>query len=183
MKNKPILRWLLLAPFFGLMYFLGHIFVFFIYLPRDLIRKGKNKGLWIPWFFWLFLNDTTKGRDAGDFGRYSHNFIGFWKQNARRNSFWNLKLLISPKRGIPQEIDSKKLDVIEIETGNRVSNMLVLCNFNNYWGISFVYFTIKGVRYFRYSFTKVVFNGRRLWNVQFGITNERYVYKCKMKKI
>ena len=183
MKNKPILRWMLWAPYFFIAWIFSHVLVFFIYLPRDIIRRGKKNGYWVAYFLWLFLNDTTEGEDAGDFGRYKHNFIGFWKQNARRNGFWNGRLEIAPLTGIAIKIKTSKNDVIHMDTGEKVKAKLVLCNMTKYMGINFVFFTVKETRYFRFSLTRIILRGNRLLNIQFGTDDKRYLYKVKNNKI
>ena len=74
-----IFRYLGLGILFLVMTVLGWVLIPFLYPFRKFIRKHKEN------FFWYFLNDTTKGRDAGDYGRFKHNILGFWLQCAIRN--------------------------------------------------------------------------------------------------
>lgn len=71
------------------------------YVIKDRLRSFEN-------VTWWFLNDYPpfgqNDIDAGDFGRFKHNFWGFFKQNALRNSHWNLRMLLRPKYEEPYNI-------------------------------------------------------------------------------
>lgn len=136
-----------------------------IYPLRKVIRDGKDLGLWIPTFLWFYLNDTSEGRDAGDYGRYAHNFLGYYKQCAIRNSHWNLKLLLVPKKG-------KKENVKGLLYAYTINNLERL-------GYNFATYSIENKKYFRFSFNFKLFN--HYYNGQFGALDNRYVFKFKYR--
>jgi hypothetical protein len=169
MKKNPILRWLLIGIVRLFAYISGLFICLFIYKFRPFIRRNKLT------FFWYFLNDTTEGIDAGDFGRYKHNFIGFYRQCALRNSHWNLNLLLAPKKGKIENIKySKKSDK------TMVLYRMPFENEKNFiLGYQNATYTIDNTRYFRFSLLKKVFFIHI--NIQFGATTNRYLYKIKIR--
>lgn len=154
-----ILRWIGYGLLFVLMIILSIPIVPLIYPFRKFIRKHKEN------FFWYFLNDTTKGRDAGDYGRFSHNFIGYIKQCLFRNPHWNLKLKLSPKTGVKENLKGKTYLY-------NVNKPLVT-------GFNWCTYFIEGIKYFRMSFTLKIF-----WlfyiSSQLGAADNRYLYKFKI---
>ena len=148
---KSIINYIGLGIVFAVMYVVGLFIVPIIYKFRDYIRQNNIT------FLWYFLNDTTKGRDAGDFGRFKHNFIGFYKQCALRNPHWNLKLLLTPKVGkkknIKGDLEWKRYDL----KGTQI------CTYD-----------IDNTTYFRFSHS----TGK--WYCQFGASDNRYIYKFKI---
>ena len=147
-----IFNYLKYGVIFGLMTILGWFIVPFLYPFRKLIRKHKENP------FWYFLNDTTVGRDAGDYGRFKHNFIGYYRQCAIRNPHWNLKLKLHPKIGKKENVKGDLL----------WRNYTVL-------GKQRCTYTIDGTKYFRYSYS----NGKFYY--QFGASENRYIFKFKIK--
>lgn len=169
MKQKPILRHII----YGLCIFLPMSFIgLFIYPLIYLFRNGIRKYKITP--LWWFLNDTTGDRDAGDYGRFKHNFIGAYKQSAIRNPHWNLKLSLAPNKGLIEQIDIR-IKPIEDTLG------LTFCNYKIF-GKQFVFYTIGNEKYFRYSFTKTMFWGKFIQNMQLGTSVNRYIYKHRIKK-
>jgi len=146
-----MVRYLTLGILFLLMTVLGWFLVPFLYPFRKFIRKHKEN------FFWYFLNDTIKGRDSGDFGRFSHNFVGYYRQCAIRNPHWNLKLKVSPKVGVKTDI-----------TGDLEWRRYDLKGFINNS------YKINGTKYFRFSYSA------GWWYCQFGASDNRYIYKVKI---
>ena len=79
--------------------------LYFTYYFRVWVRKNEV----VP--FWWFINNTlpeVKGDiDWGDFGRFKHNFIGFYQQSALRNPFHNIKIeyLATKKEGFVKVIN------------------------------------------------------------------------------
>lgn len=154
-----ILKFIGVSIVFLIMYILGLLIVPFLYNFRDIIHKNKTKP------FWYFLNDTKIGRDAGDFGRFKHNLIGFYKQNALRNSHWNLKLILTPKKGKKENVKGK----LYFYTTNKPELL----------GFNFATYEIKGSKYFRMSFNIVFI---LLINMQLGAADNRYIVKIRINK-
>lgn len=183
MKNKPILRWALIGILRLVMLVIGLIIVPFLYPIRDIIRDGQENGLWIPHFFWWFLSEKIEGdKDSGDYGRYKHNFWGYYWQTAIRNPVSNFRnTILTPKKGEETLVkSSKNTYVYDIKTGKRASD-LMFCNIRNFWGFQNVRFKVEDTLYFRYSFSYKVFN--RVFNVQFGTNKRRYLYKIRFSRI
>ena len=148
MRNKPILRWFLEQLLHLLLYVVGVIVCLFIYPFRKQIRKYNIT------FLWWFLNDTTDGIDAGDYGRFEKNYIGFLQQCAFRNSHWNLRMQMKLQEG-------KATDVKVIYAEN--VSPFILCNLSIF-GKQKVFYTINGIRYFRMSKTVKWLNNTRIFN-------------------
>jgi len=146
-----IIRYLLLGIAFGLMTVLGWFLAPFLYPFRKLIRDNKEN------FFWYFLNDTKIGLDAGDFGRFNHNIIGFYLQCAIRNPHWNLKLKLAPKVGLKENVKG------DLEWRRY-----------NLKGYQYATYTITGIKYFRFSYSA------GWWYCQFGSSDNRFIYKLKI---
>ncbi len=86
--------------------------------------------------------------------------------------------MVAPKIG-----DYKKENII-INNTVPATNGLVFCNMSGVSGEQFSFFTTGGGRYFRYSFTKNAwFFGKKVWNLQFGSNEVRYIYKNKFRTI
>lgn len=101
-----------------------------------------------PNTIWWFLNDTIQDPewldiDWGDYGRFKNNFIGFYQQNALRNSHWNLRMLLRPKHG----------DYSDIK-GNLTAKHL---KWNNSFGVTYGTFEMSGFKYFRLSWIIKIF--------------------------
>jgi hypothetical protein len=171
MKNQPILRWALISLLFGVIWLLGIVIVPSIYAFRTSIREGKKKGKWFHTFLWYFLNDTTKTNEAdidwGDYGRFSHNFYGYIKQCLFRNSHWNLKILLVPKRNPHNKKDNVVGTLYQYNVGKPLKT-----------GVSKGTYSVQGQKHFRFCFTL-----KYLWychvNGQFGSLDHRYVFKFK----
>jgi hypothetical protein len=172
MKNLPIIKWLLIGIVRLLAYITGLFFCLFIYKFRPFIRRYKS--FWTR-LLWFYLNDTENGTDAGDFGRYKHNFIGFYRQCALRNSHWNLNLLLAPKKG--------KIENIKYSKKSDKTMLLYRMPFENekkfILGYQNATYTIDDTKYFRFSLLKKVFFIHI--NIQFGATTNRYLYKIKIR--
>lgn len=168
MKNNPILRYILIELMYVIFYLIG-IFIYFeiVYPFRKFWRKYKH--FWICKFFWLFLNDTTKKDendiDYGDYGRYSHTIFGAYRQSAIRNSHWNLKLLLKPNNWNPINISPK-------------GNSVTMLNFDTY-GYRKTFFNLGNKRYFIRTLTKDILFGSRIFNYQFGVNKDRYIFKIR----
>jgi hypothetical protein len=132
---------------------------------------------------WWFLNDSVPlsntDIDSGDFGRFEHNFKGFFQQNAMRNSHWNLRLLLKPKYGKHYDI---KGDLRELSTER-----------NPQLDFRFGTFKYNNKKYFRLSWIVKVY----YWyhHGKFGMSNHslnldgtvkktgRYYFKLKAGKL
>ena len=147
-----MIKYLLLGILFIIVTVLGWFVVPFLYPFRKFIRKHKEN------LFWYFLNDTTEGRDAGDYGRFNHNYFGYLRQTMVRNPHWNLKLKVAPKTGEKENVK-----------GNLEWRRYDLK------GKQFATYTIKGTKYFRFSYSV------GWWYCQFGASDNRYIYKFKIK--
>ena len=146
-----MIRYLILGILFLTMTILGWFITPFLYPFRKFIRKHKENP------FWYFLNDTTKGTDAGDYGRFKHNFIGYYKQCAIRNPHWNFKLKVAPKVGKKENVKG------DLEWRRY-----------NLKGLQYATYTIDGTKYFRFSYSV------GWWYCQFGASDNRYIYKSKI---
>ena len=156
------INYILIHLLFLVFWLLGAVLIVpLIYHFRKFIRRNKLT------FFWYFLNDTTDGIDAGDFGRYNRNFIGYYRQCALRNSHWNLKLTLVPKQGNKDNLKGK----LYAYTTNNV----------NLLGYNFATYEINNKKYFRFSFNKKI--GKLILNSQLGALENRYVFKIRIKKI
>ena len=162
--NNMVIRYIAYGLIFALAYVVGLFIVPLIYPFKYYIRKYNIVPLW--WF----LNDTKpfdlNDIDWGDYGRFSHNIFGFYQQNAIRNSHWNLKLLLAPKKGIKTHVQGELT--------------LLSARWNNKIGSTYATYQIDGVKYFRYSHIYKVFKWK--WNVQLGANDYRYLYKSKFQK-
>jgi hypothetical protein len=136
---------------FFITFFIGLFIVPILYFFRDTSTRT---------LFWYFYNDTKQKNkydvDAGDFGRFKHNIIGFYRQNALRNPQWNLKLTLAPKKGKKENVK-----------GNLEWRRY------NLKGWQFATYEIKGSKYFRMSYSAGWFY------FQLGASDNRYIYKFK----
>lgn len=159
----------------GLISLIAYIIALFVtpsnYFIRYWVRRKKIT------FLWWFLNDTKpindKDIDWGDFGRFKHNFWGFYMQNAIRNSHWNLRLKLAPKLG----------KITDIKYSKKSDKTLTLYRMPNNGetpklGYQNVSFKMNNKKYFRFSLLKKI--GNFLVNVQFGV-DKRYLYKFRLK--
>ena len=93
--KKSILLYVLKFIIYLISYIVGLVITPINYFIKDKLRIA------FPNVTWWFLNDTTPisntDIDSGDYGRFKRNFIGYYKQNALRNSHWNLKILLRLK--------------------------------------------------------------------------------------
>lgn len=135
---------------------------------------------------WIFLNDSEADGISDDYGalwwRTEKNiklkdanwFERFWisyRWSALRNSHWNLKMWLAPKKGAAENV---KIHFDTTSVGGTT-----FCNYK-IKGKQFCTYTIRGSKYFRYSHSKVLFN-KVLWNVQLGASQVRYIYKNRIK--
>ena len=152
------IKYIAIQLLFLISYLLGLIIVPFLYPFR------KN-GIKIIKPFWYFLNDTPiTDNDGGDYGRFKHNLIGFYKQNAIRNSHWNLKLLLAPKIGIKENV---------------VGNLFAYNVMKPYkFGCNFATYSVGGTKYFRFSFTKEY--KYFVHNMQIGALDIRFAFKNRI---
>ena len=177
MKNKPILRWFLVAIIHGLLYLLG-IVLFPIYFP---LRKYR--------LFWWFLNDTEGDYVAntyGDLGYRINRGFNYYDTNmfrklyeafiwlAIRNSHWNFRVhVMPPKQGTPYDIK-----ILHNDTTPKTNGM-TFCN-QRIHGKQNARYYVDGTKYFRYSFNKP-FLGRRL-NLHSGWSENRWLLKLRIFK-
>ena len=93
--KKSILIYILKFIIYLIAYIIGLVITPINYFIKDKLRVA------FPNVTWWFLNDTTPisntDIDSGDYGRFELSFIGYYKQNALRNSHWNLKMLLRLK--------------------------------------------------------------------------------------
>ena len=132
------------------------------YLIKDWLRKFKVT--------WWFLNDyppfDENDIDAGDYGRFKHNFIGFYRQNAFRNSHWNLRMLLRPNYQMPYA-ESGNLEEIDK-------------TWNPKRGVNLGTFRMNGKKYFRLTWIIKI-----LWwysHGQFGLSKHHYNEDGTLKK-
>jgi hypothetical protein len=147
---------------------IGFIITPFNYWLRHPLRK------YFPNITWWFLNDTVQNpawmdMDWGDYGRFPHTFKGFFKQNAIRNSHWNLILLMAPNNTNLTDVKGK-MTFLSIDWGKYEPG------FN--WGT----YKAEGVKYFRISLT-LEYLWKFYWHFQLGASDNRYLYKMKWGKI
>jgi hypothetical protein len=165
--NNPYTRQLIYGLIFLGMYIIAPLFFSYTVKGRANVRLRKDRSKWHK-FLWLFLNDTKKSSnediDYGDYGRFSHNWIGAIKQNLFRNSHWNFKInYLLPNKGTPTNVK-----------GN-----MTLCNLTKYGKQSATY-NINGEEYFRASYTGDIVGCRV--NYQIGATTNRYLYKVRLSR-
>ena len=148
---------------FALFYVLGLVLTPFNYFLRHYIRRKKITVLW--WF----LNDTTKFHkndiDYGDFGRFSHNWWGFIRQNAFRNSHWNFKTIVFIPKKAEKENLKGNLEVLDKDWNFKI-------------GWNYATYKIKGTKYFRLTFIKKI--GNYYINGQMGAFEHRFKFKLKI---
>ena len=179
-----IFRYLLHGLLTSVCVLIGLIVTPLNYFVRDFVREHKIVPLW--WFLNDTLQYSERDVDWGDFGRFSHNFIGFYQQNAIRNSHWNLRTMVGAH--------------LTGEPYNIIGEMHLLgVRWNYKVGRTFATYYINKVKYFRTSliketseFTFIRSVGK--WNAfkfekyrtkiyihyQFGTNEYRYIYKIKL---
>ena len=185
MKDLPYFRFALYGIIFATAFVVG-LFIFPIaYAFRKWVRRTKFMPLWI------WLNSDEKTERENDYGddafrerkgiviegkNWLQLFFISYRWAALRNPHYNLKLMLAPKKG--QKYD---IDVIIHQT---TKPALVICD-RFTLGKAHVTYRIDGTKYFRYSFAKKIkwFGGERLWNVQLGASDIRWLYKNKISKI
>ena len=157
------MTYLFKAIIFAIAYVVGFIVTPVNYFIRNWLRSK------FPKVTWWFLNDTVgisnTDIDAGDFGRFDRNFIGYFKQNAIRNSHWNLKMLLRIK-------------------GKFVGNMspIISIRYNQTFGSLYRRFTFGKYNLFQYSYLYKI--GKFYIHGQFGYSIlGRELYKLKAGKI
>jgi len=165
-----IIRYILIGLIFGLAYIVGLIITPINYFIKDWLRNT------FPGVVWWFLNDTkpfnNKDIDFGDYGRFKRNFIGYYRQNAIRNSHYNLKLLLKPKQGDKRYVIGE-LKLLDLDWNFKV-------------GKTKATYKIDGVKYFRLSLIKklvCVFGYGLYFHYQIGADNHRFKYKFKLRLI
>lgn len=133
------------------------------YFMKDWLRRSQNTT-------WWFLNDfppfNKDDIDAGDFGRFKENFVGFYRQNAFRNSHWNLRMLLRPKHETPY---AKTGNLEEI---GKTSNPKL--------GVHFGTLKMHEKKYFRLTWLIKIFK----WysHGQFGLSKHHYNEDGTLKK-
>ena len=179
------LRYIWLSMIELAMYVLPFIFWWTAFIFRKKLRTNKNRN-WFQQFLWWFLNDTIKEGpediDWGDYGRFKHNLWGAMQQNLFRNSHWNFRLTVfTPNSGAIKDLHPKN--------GRLTFYRLPINSEEPVFGKQNVTFEIDGQKLFRYSFLKEI---KWLWLsgfhstyfcVQLGATTNRYLYKCRFRKI
>jgi hypothetical protein len=104
--------------------------------------------------------------DWGDFGRFSHDFKGFFMQNAIRNSHWNAVLLMSPYNTNITDVKGK-MNFLSIQWGQYEP------------GFSWGTYRSEEVKYFRISLILEYLWKKAYWHFQLGTSDNRYIYKMK----
>lgn len=188
MRNSPILRYIAIGLLHGLMYALGILLFPIWFSLRRLIIKHKTPILW--WF----LNDDEGDYVSNIYGDAGYRAIkGFdyetanWLQKtwqgfnwgALRNSHWNFRIhVLKPKQGTPYDVD------VIINNTFPLTNGMTFCNFSIF-GEQFAKYTVDGVRYFRYSFTKPTpkflqwLGFMDTCNLHTGWATGRWLIKCR----
>lgn len=185
MKNLPYTRYIIYGLIFTLAFIVG-LFVFPIaYIFRKWVRRKKFMPLWI----WLNSDEPTEiENDYGDDAyrkrkgivlegkNWFQLFLISYRWAALRNPHYNLKLMLVPKKG-------EKYDV-KIIIHETAQDPLKMCDQWNY-GKQYATYRIDGTKYFRYSFAEKIkwFGKVKLWNVQLGAADHRWLYKNKISKI
>lgn len=187
-KLYAILRWLLIGIVHLVFYLLGLIIPTLIYWIRPQVRKWKEKGIWLFVFFWYFLNDTTKASeddiDWGDYGRFKHNYFGYFRQCSIRNSHWNFRrYVMNFDDFVVNNAHVVWSSVYDKDTKEKIPFTMTLCNVKKYWGSQLCFFNGDKIPLFRFSFSVPFRFIGRVWNVQFGEGSKRYLYKWKFSKI
>jgi hypothetical protein len=152
------------------------------YIFRKWVRRKKFMPLWI----WLNSDEPTEiENDYGDDDfrkrkgivlegkNWLQLFFISYRWAALRNSHYNLKLLLVPKVGAKTEIT--------IKYHSTTKDVMIVCDRYNL-GKQHVTYYIDGWKYFRYSFAKKIkwFGKNKLWNVQLGAADHRWLYKNKI---
>jgi hypothetical protein len=119
-------------------------------------------------------------------------FIVSYRWAAIRNPHYNLKLTLAPKKG-----EKENVKIYEIQG---TASPYILRDWF-IWGKQSISYTVKGYRYFRYSYTryilwgkiitirkylifgKVLKQGKLAQNVQLGANDWRYLFKHKLRII
>lgn len=162
MKKLPFIRFILFQLLFLVMVIIGWFMPLITYPFRKVIRKHRT------FFLWWFMNDDYKigDIDSGDFGRFKHNFIGYYQQNAIRNPIWNFKHLFAPIQGNK---------IIIGKTINKPNTLSVWTWRNKeIKGTQYVYYKMCDTNYFRYSHTNKVFN------IMIGYGQNRMITKFRL---
>ncbi len=166
MRNLPVLRWLLMGLLSLVLFAIGLVLVPLIYPIRKWVRYYEVKPFW-----WLLNNSLPEVKgdiDYGDYGRFKHTFIGFYKQNALRNPYHNLKVkYLKPKQGIKRNVKGE-LMLLSVDSNYEVGNTKGT-------------YTIKGTKYFRRSMIWEFCT--RYFHYQIGFENHKYLYKFKTGKV
>lgn len=161
-----IARYILHVLLMVILTLLGFIITPINYFIKGFVRKYNIVPLW--WF----LNDTVPisplDIDAGDYGRFDNNFIGFFRQNGWRNSHWNLRLVLGRKlKGVKTDIDGEMT--------------LLSTTWNYKAGTTKATYRIDGKNYFRVSMIKEIW--KYYFHCQLGSNDYRYLFKFKTGKI
>jgi len=160
------LRLLLMGVLYLCLFIVGLFIVPCIYPARHYVRNNEI------WLLWWFLNNSlpeVKGDiDFGDFGRFKHNFKGFYQQNALRNPFHNLKIkYLKPKQGIKTDVKGE-LNLLSVDWNYEVESTKGT-------------YKIDNTKYFRKSMIWEL--GRRYFHYQIGMNDNHYLYKFKTGKV
>lgn len=183
MKNLPHLRFWLFYFLIGIMTLISIFTYWLVYPFRVIIRR--HKWTWIGWFLWLFLNDDEKNKNGyNDFGAewwlkeinvnvnedsfYLKRLYYAYRWSVFRNGVYNLQLSNKPKYGV-------KENIIEVINEPKEYHIFTWRN-KQIKGKQFVKWTVKGVKYFRYSFTNN-------WiNIMYGYSEIRLILKVRLLK-
>jgi hypothetical protein len=127
----------------------------------ELVKKRNDLGKWVP--------DYERFNRMGSVQK----FILAYRWSVIRNGCWNYIQSVTPKQG-PWENENCK-----ISTGG-ASCRLWRNKYN--LGTQSVTWEVEGTKYFRYSFTKKIFNDYYL-NFMVGASTNRYLIKLRLFNI
>ena len=162
-----MIRYIAIQILFAFAYVLGLFIYPLAYVLRD------SRFLIKP--LWYFLNDEHLYGDDEWRKRkgLKENFYASYRFNAIRNSHWNLKMSLVPKKGDKYDIKHYKIPTLtwyRLPYENEEDVLL---------GTQYTTYKVKGTKYFRYSSNKLIW--RILWNVQIGASDNRYIFKNRIK--
>ena len=151
---------------FLILFIIGLVIVPLVYPIKRIVRKYKLKPFW--WFLNNLLPEVNGDIDYGDFGRFKHNFKGFYQQNALRNPYHNLKINhLKLKQGTKTDIKGELI--------------LFSVDWNYEVGFTSGTYKVNGRKYFRKSMIWEL--GRTYLHYQIGMSNNSYLYKFKTGKV
>jgi hypothetical protein len=157
-----ILKYITYGLVFLITMIIGWFLVPFIYPIKEFVRRNEIRPFW--WFLNNTLPEVEGDIDFGDFGRFKHNFIGFYRQNALRNPTHNLKLWLSPPKGDKENVIGE-LKMLSTQWDYKVGKRSAT-------------YTIKGVKCFRKSMIKEFGKFYLYYNI--GFDDKWYNYTIKI---